>query len=111
MRRNPGAAGDFGAGLARHQRIEAAGELAFRFARKAVIDPFGDQQAEDAVAQELQPFLVHRMGAALGQRDRKSVVLGKSVSVRVDLGGPRIIKKKTKIYTDMSHKQRESTTA
>src|SRR3546814_14873118 len=29
-------------------------------------------------------------------RDRKSVVLGKSVSVRVDLGGRRIIKKKNK---------------
>src|SRR3546814_16356742 len=28
------------------------------------------------------------------QRDRKSVVKGKSVSVRVDLGGRRIIKKK-----------------
>src|SRR3546814_18603986 len=31
------------------------------------------------------------------QADRKSVVLGKSVSVSVDLGGRRIIKKKTKI--------------
>src|SRR3546814_3246146 len=30
-------------------------------------------------------------------RDRKSVVEGKSVSVRVDLGGRRIIKKKTHI--------------
>src|SRR3546814_15561227 len=30
----------------------------------------------------------------LSDRDRKSVVSGKSVSVRVDLGGPRIIKKK-----------------
>src|SRR3546814_20028234 len=29
--------------------------------------------------------------------DRKSVVLGKSVSVRVDLGGRRIIKKKRKV--------------
>src|SRR3546814_19344645 len=29
-----------------------------------------------------------------GQRDRQSVGLGKSVSVRVDLGGRRIIKKK-----------------
>src|SRR3546814_17191438 len=29
-----------------------------------------------------------------GQTDRKSVVSGKSVSVRVDLGGRRIIKKK-----------------
>src|SRR3546814_20523522 len=27
--------------------------------------------------------------------DRKSVVSGKSVSVRVDLGGPRLLKKKT----------------
>src|SRR3546814_15548799 len=32
-------------------------------------------------------------------RDRKSVVEGKSVSVRVDLGGRRIIKKKNNIYT------------
>src|SRR3546814_16984953 len=31
-----------------------------------------------------------------GNRDRKSVVLGKSVSVRVDLGGRRILKKKNK---------------
>src|SRR3546814_16580151 len=30
------------------------------------------------------------------QKDRKSVVAGKSVSVRVDLGGCRIIKKKNK---------------
>src|SRR3546814_12220033 len=29
-----------------------------------------------------------------GRRDRKSVVSGKSVSVRVDLGGRRVIKKK-----------------
>src|SRR3546814_13958402 len=29
-------------------------------------------------------------------RDRKSVVSGKSVAVRVDLGGRRVIKKKTK---------------
>src|SRR3546814_11076984 len=33
-------------------------------------------------------------GAARGRTDRKSVVEGKSVSVRVDLGGRRIIKKK-----------------
>src|SRR3546814_19555044 len=35
--------------------------------------------------------------------DRKSVVEGKSVSVRVDLGGSRIIKKKNKKY---NHKQK-----
>src|SRR3546814_12553433 len=34
------------------------------------------------------------------QGDRKSVVLGKSVSVRVDLGGRRIIKKKNNITDD-----------
>src|SRR3546814_13760124 len=32
----------------------------------------------------------------LSRRDRKSVVLGKRVAVRVDLGGRRIIKKKIK---------------
>src|SRR3546814_16818876 len=36
------------------------------------------------------------------QRDRKSVVEGKSVSVRVDLGGGRITKKTTK-ETNNSH--------
>src|SRR3546814_21099878 len=34
--------------------------------------------------------------ARCSQRDRKSVVEGKSVSVRVDIGGRRIIKKKQK---------------
>src|SRR3546814_16843981 len=40
-----------------------------------------------------------------GTGDRKSVVSGKSVSVRVDLGGRRLIKKKKKVYitdTNMS---------
>src|SRR3546814_20631903 len=36
--------------------------------------------------------------------DRKSVVQGKSVSVRVDLGGRRIIKKKNKKRSDTSKK-------
>src|SRR3546814_16541717 len=35
-----------------------------------------------------------RFLAGLGKRDRKSVVKGKSVSVRVDLGGSRHMKKK-----------------
>src|SRR3546814_15338289 len=38
--------------------------------------------------------LVGYGGSAAVTRDRKSVVEGKSVSVRVDLGGSRIIKKK-----------------
>src|SRR3546814_13195852 len=37
----------------------------------------------------------HGAGAGPGAADRKSVVSGKSVSVRVDPGGRRIIKKKT----------------
>src|SRR3546814_18308218 len=36
------------------------------------------------------------------RRDRKSVVQGKSVSVRVDLGGRRIIKKKKKLSTSIN---------
>src|SRR3546814_13265902 len=36
------------------------------------------------------------LAAAREVLDRKSVVSGKSVSVRVDLGGRRIVKKKTK---------------
>src|SRR3546814_17970086 len=39
----------------------------------------------------------HDGGCAWRGPDRKSVVSGKSVSVRVDLGGRRIIKKKNKI--------------
>src|SRR3546814_20473212 len=40
-------------------------------------------------------YLTALLGSALpGEGDRKSVVSGKSVSVRVDLGGRRFIKKK-----------------
>src|SRR3546814_20140330 len=41
---------------------------------------------------------------AEAKRDRKSVVSGKSVSVRVDLGGRRIIKKKTNTKQTTSRK-------
>src|SRR3546814_18408591 len=40
-----------------------------------------------------------RPSTAPAEKDRKSVVQGKSVSVRVDLGGRRIIKKKRHEYT------------
>src|SRR3546814_15823306 len=39
-----------------------------------------------------------RLAAGTARLDRKSDVSGKRVSVRVDLGGRRIIKKKTKNY-------------
>src|SRR3546814_11654615 len=45
--------------------------------------------------------------SAVDDADRKSVVLGKSVSVRVDLGGRRIIKKKT-TYKNYLHTERRS---
>src|SRR3546814_12139901 len=48
---------------------------------------------QDAVERILQQS---RLAALLG-RDRKSAVEGKSVSVRVDLGGRRFIKKKNNI--------------
>src|SRR3546814_12998678 len=49
----------------------------------------------DARARKAAPVAKAREG----DLDRKSVVKGKSVSVRVDLGGRRIIKKKNKLNT------------
>src|SRR3546814_5585261 len=43
-----------------------------------------------------QPDLLVSHDSPCGAGDRKSVVLGKRVSVRVDLGGRRIMKKKIK---------------
>src|SRR3546814_12789046 len=60
----------------------------------------GQYQAQRRVREsELQPSVPHQPWpveflVAVDVRDRKSVVYGKSVSVRVDLGGRRIIKKK-----------------
>src|SRR3546814_6627098 len=48
-------------------------------------------------AGQVNACLAHEPAAEL---DRKSVVEGKSVSVRVDLGGRRIIKKQTKKQTN-----------
>src|SRR3546814_15272228 len=42
------------------------------------------------------PTILHPSNAPIVHRDRQSAVQGKSVSVRVDLGGRPIIKKKTK---------------
>src|SRR3546814_12685506 len=43
---------------------------------------------------ETQPILMRLQSDLLELIDRKSVVEGKSVSVRVDLGGRRVVKKK-----------------
>src|SRR3546814_11880995 len=53
----------------------------------------------------------HSRGArSAAQQDRKRVVQGKRVSVRVDIGGRRVIKKKTKRKADVpSHTKYKST--
>src|SRR3546814_12683885 len=55
-------------------------------------------------------FTSNRAGGILGvistgQEDRKSVVSGKSVSLRVDLGGRRIIKQKNNKFENNNQKQ------
>src|SRR3546814_18961297 len=51
----------------------------------------------------MNPKMNFRYGS--WKSDRKSVVVGKSVSVRVDLGGRRIIKKKNSNSTDNDKSQ------
>src|SRR3546814_19984660 len=62
---------------------------------------------EEAGEGDLRPLQV-ALEEAVGQRDRKSVVSGKSVSGRVDLGGRRIIKKNitpiSRVLQKVSHK-------
>src|SRR3546814_11966706 len=53
-------------------------------------------------------FVGRTQQMAIGVGDRKSVVEGKSVSVRVDLGGRRLIKK-TEQTTLKCHTQKENT--
>src|SRR3546814_11697503 len=59
--------------------------------------------AADAVSGVVQAGKTSVPGPARGsgpaERDRKSVVSGQSVSVRVDLGGRRLIKKKIYLLT------------
>src|SRR3546814_11390983 len=53
-----------------------------------------DQDAVLLLVEQEGPGACHVGYRACFYRDRKSVVLGKSVSVRGDLGGGRILKKK-----------------
>src|SRR3546814_19243063 len=55
---------------------------------------FPDQLSRDEI---LRRHAGHRVVEMENKQDRKSVVEGKSVSVRVDIGGRRIIKKKTTV--------------
>src|SRR3546814_13587304 len=58
------------------------------------VDPLLDAAVRTAVAGRFPQTVEHSRGPYPLTLDRKSVVSGKSVSVRVDLGGRRILKKK-----------------
>ena len=71
-------AGDVGADRAGDERVEPLGELALGFRREQLPQPFGDDEAEDAVAEEFQPLVILGGLAAMGQR----------ALVRLEVGGP-----------------------
>src|SRR3546814_17721905 len=61
-----------------------------------IVKAGGDEMLAAAMLSGGQGLLfLAPVAGRLGSRDRKSVVSGKRVSVRVDLGGRRFIKKKT----------------
>src|SRR3546814_11749824 len=69
---------------------------------RASLDKALDQKRDSIAAvdvivdEDIAKFPDQNLAESLKRIDRKSVVSGKSVSVRVDLGGRRIIKKKIK---------------
>src|SRR3546814_16242879 len=63
-------------------------------------DPWKARDVEDAQRRQHQE--INRHDGPEQRPDRKSVGEGKSVSVRVDLGGRRIIKQKTKYKRKMN---------
>src|SRR3546814_11818888 len=77
------------------------------FFQQAVLDLAGGQAGAGDVGEGIEGAL----GAdAADAGDRKSVVSGKSVSVRVDLGGRRIIKQKKQIEHNHNLKDRTNRT-
>src|SRR3546814_16099878 len=78
--------------------VEAAGEVTELLCRivLTVVDPLGDDvEAVDETPGKIgRERLVAGVAEDVEQRDRKRVGAGKSVSVRVGLGGRRIINKK-----------------
>src|SRR3546814_11801630 len=82
-----------------------------RFHQRVDVVAIGDLQAggrAEILEQQEAGFDVARQDArhthvAGFQQDRKSVVSGKSVSVRVDLGGRRIIKKTNTYHTTSNY--------
>src|SRR3546814_19230487 len=73
--------------------IAAIAEVAHKAGVPLIVD---NTMATPYLCRPIEPgadIVVHSL-----TKDRKSVVWGESVSVRVDLGGRRIIKKKTEQY-------------
>src|SRR3546814_17860958 len=93
-----------GTGVAHHLHDLEAG----RAAHDRIVDQHDalarDQRAVGIVFQldAKMADLVARLDEGAADIDRKSVVSGKSVEVRVDLGGRRIIKKNKKIRMQRS---------
>src|SRR3546814_12820592 len=92
---------DLGLRIIGDQEVELAPERALEFrpghAALAAAQMVGDEDQAGLRGQQVDLSLGTNGVAQAGQAevgDRKSVVEGKSVSVRVDLGGRRIIKKK-----------------
>ena len=74
--------GDRGAGLAAHQLGEPHRQFAFARLREALVEHIGDDDAEHAVAEELEPLIgLGAVGAAgggrgeMGQRAREQVAV------------------------------------
>src|SRR3546814_12559982 len=74
---------------------ESPGEDPLLGAAFAVAMVEGYQGDDLAGAAAVMATAKHFAGYGLSESDRKSVVMGKRVSVSVDLGGRRVLKKKT----------------
>src|SRR3546814_17928405 len=77
---------------------EPRADLAFIDERVGAIGLDHRRVAADAIGVQRQHAEAREEARQQAAEDRKSVVSGKSVSVRVDLGGRRIIKKKKKVH-------------
>src|SRR3546814_17663666 len=75
-------------------------EIAQHAFRPALQQQLGLARIDFADEVAATPEILHAFALQLLLVDRKSVVEGKSVSVRVDLGGRRIIKKKRMSTSD-----------
>src|SRR3546814_15164783 len=88
---------------ARPFKIETVIVKKLRAARKPLVEIFPSHLKSCMRRFRLRfgQLVINRL---IDRKDRKSVVEGKRVSVRVDLGGGRIIKKKTHTQNDTSNR-------